>query len=97
MKLIASLLLLFLTSAESEAKIPRSKSVTAEFQRLNPCPTTGKRTGACPGYVKDHIKPLCAGGEDAVSNMQWQTVEEAKAKDVLERRECRALKKRANQ
>jgi len=42
-----------------------------------------------PGYVKDHIKPLCAGGPDRVGNMQWQTREEANNKDRLERKQCR--------
>lgn len=66
----------------------RSPTVKAEFQRLHPCPSTGKTRGACPGYVKDHIVPLCAGGPDAANNMQWQTVEEGKAKDKVERRQC---------
>lgn len=71
-----------------EARTHRSTAVKHAFQREHPCPSTGKRRGACPGYVKDHIKPLCAGGPDAVSNMQWQTVKDGKAKDRLERREC---------
>jgi 2',3'-cyclic-nucleotide 2'-phosphodiesterase (5'-nucleotidase family) len=37
-----------------------------------------------PGYVVDHIVALKHGGADAPSNMQWQTVEEAKAKDKWE-------------
>jgi hypothetical protein len=37
-----------------------------------------------PGYVVDHIQPLCHGGPDAPSNMQWQSRSEAKAKDKLE-------------
>ena len=36
----------------------------------------------------DHIVPLCAGGPDGPENMQWQAVEEAKAKDLEERRVC---------
>jgi hypothetical protein len=32
----------------------------------------------------DHIKPLKEGGADDPNNMQWQTVEEAKAKDKIE-------------
>lgn len=67
----------------------RSREVTREFQYLHPCPSTGKPYGACPGFVKDHINPLCNGGPDAVSNMQWQTVEDAKIKDRWERRVCR--------
>ena len=41
-----------------------------------------------PGYVVDHIVPLCAGGADAPSNMQWQTVDAAKVKDRQERAMC---------
>jgi hypothetical protein len=62
----------------------RSRRVTEEFQQLNPCPSTGKTYGACPGWIKDHIVALCKGGADAVWNLQWQTVAEAKAKDKWE-------------
>ena len=41
-------------------------------------------TGACPGYVVDHVVPLKRGGADAPENMQWQTTAEAKAKDKVE-------------
>jgi hypothetical protein len=63
----------------------RDPAVARAFQRLNPCPSTGRTTGACPGYVRDHIVPLHCGGADAPSNMQWQTTEEARAKDKSER------------
>ena len=66
----------------------RSRAVTYEFQKANPCPSTGLATGACPGCVKDHINPLCNGGPDSVENMQWQTVADAKAKDRWERKIC---------
>jgi hypothetical protein len=69
---------------------PRSGWVKAEFKRLNPCPATGLPRGPCPGYVIDHIVPLCAGGSDTAANMQWQAVEAAKIKDRDERRQCRA-------
>jgi hypothetical protein len=42
-----------------------------------------------PGYVVDHITPLACGGADRPSNMQWQTVADAKAKDKTERIACR--------
>jgi hypothetical protein len=59
----------------------RSTSVKHEFQLTHPCPATGLTSGRCPGYVKDHILPLVCGGPDAPSNMQWQTIREARAKD----------------
>lgn len=71
----------------------RNASTRAAFVRENPCPATGKGRGACPGYVVDHVIPLCAGGADRPENMQWQTVNEAKAKDKTEWAECRALRR----
>jgi hypothetical protein len=41
-----------------------------------------------PGYVIDHVVPLAWGGADNTSNMQWQTVADAKAKDKVERKGC---------
>ena len=73
----------------ADAKVERSREVAAQFQHANPCPSTGKARGACPGYVKDHINPLCNGGPDAISNMQWQTVAAAKVKDRWEGSICR--------
>ena len=67
----------------------RDRAVRQAFLRSHPCPATGKTHGTCPGYVVDHIRPLCAGGADAIANMQWQTAAEAKKKDRLERAECR--------
>jgi len=54
------------------------------FMHKHPCPSTGRSHGACPGYVVDHVKALKHGGADRSSNMQWQTVAEAKAKDKWE-------------
>ena len=87
----AMLCLLSLASTVFGAEL-RSRTVTAAFQRVNPCPSTGKIAGACPGFIKDHVTPLCAGGADSVSNIQWQTIEDAKTKDRSERAWCRALK-----
>jgi hypothetical protein len=70
------------------AKEYRSREVTREFQREHPCPSTGRTSGPCPGYRKDHIKPLACGGPDTVQNLQWQTIPEAKAKDRWELRAC---------
>jgi hypothetical protein len=72
----------------ASAKEHRSASVKREFQLTHPCPATGRTTGACPGYVKDHILPLACGGPDAVFNLQWQTIRDAKAKDKWETKGC---------
>jgi len=80
---------LALASAAQCGAVPaRSKAARAEFQRLHPCPATGQARGPCAGYVADHIKPLCAGGADHHSNMQWQAVQAGKTKDRAERRAC---------
>jgi hypothetical protein len=73
----------------AEAATTRSAKAKADFKRQQPCPATGKARGACPGYVVDHVVPLCAGGADAPTNMQWQTTQDAKAKDRLELQQCR--------
>ena len=66
----------------------RSLEVKHEFQREHPCPSTGSPTGRCPGYIKDHVVPLACGGPDSVANLQWQTVDDARAKDAWERKAC---------
>jgi hypothetical protein len=71
----------------------RSKSAKHQFQKVNPCPSSGAHAGRCPGYVIDHMIPLCAGGADHHSNMQWQTVYEARLKDQEEARQCAALRR----
>jgi hypothetical protein len=71
-------------SGSHHGKHKRSKAARDAFMRSHPCPSNGKKSGACPGYVVDHIKPLKRGGEDAPSNMQWQTIEQGKAKDRWE-------------
>jgi hypothetical protein len=74
------------SSASAEER--RSSAVGREFQLENPCPSTGQTSGACPGYVKDHIVPLACGAPDDPANLQWQTIPEAKAKDKWEREGC---------
>jgi 5-methylcytosine-specific restriction endonuclease McrA len=76
------------TVRDSHGRIKRSAAAKDAFKRQQPCPSTGKSRGACPGYVIDHVKPLECGGADAPSNMQWQTVAAGKAKDKTERN-CR--------
>src|SRR5215510_2225240 len=66
---------------DSHGRIKRNPQARRDFQKSHPCPSTGKTSGACPGYVVDHVRPLKRGGADAPSNMQWQTVQAAKEKD----------------
>jgi hypothetical protein len=66
----------------------RSTAAKDAFKRENPCPSTGRGSGPCPGYVIDHVKPLACGGADEPFNMQWQTDAEGKAKDKWERKGC---------
>lgn len=70
---------------DSHGRIKRSGAAKDAFKRQQPCASTGRRSGACPGYVIDHVRPLGCGGADAPTNMQWQTVAAGKAKDRTER------------
>ena len=63
---------------DSHGRIKRSSEEKKKFER-----ETGYPHGR-PGYVVDHLIPLSEGGRDDPSNMQWQTKEEAKAKDRTE-------------
>src|SRR5215475_1520042 len=67
---------------ENKGRIARSSSAKADFMKQTGYPKGRK------GYVVDHIVPLECGGADIPSNMQWQTVQEAKIKDRTERN-CR--------
>ncbi len=90
-KIAALLLLSLLPALAAASPCPhpvRHQAPKLAFVRAHPCPATGKPTVSCKGFVIDHIVPLCACGKDAPSNMQWQTLSEAKRKDTLERRQC---------
>jgi len=63
---------------DKNGKIVRSQTAINEFKKQ-----TGYSKGR-PGYVIDHIIPLKDGGCDCPENMQWQTIEDAKAKDKWE-------------
>lgn len=89
MKLAAAYLLgaLLAVAPLAEGKTPRGWRAPMEFKNTVPCPSTGTVGLPCPGYVMDHIIPLACDGPDTPENLQWQRIEDAKAKDKVER-EC---------
>lgn len=84
-----------LVGATFAQPIERSRAEVRAFRAENPCPATGRRSGACPGWAVDHIRPLCAGGEDKPRNMQWIENPDHRFKTLVDVRECRRLKKLA--
>ena len=91
MLLAAAMAVVIAMAAPCEAKKPAGKSRAARsvhaktaFRKAHPCPATGRASGACPGYVIDHVVPLKRGGADQAVNMQWQTLADARAKDRWE-------------
>jgi hypothetical protein len=88
--MIGLFLFLFLTVATAQAR--DAKQVYA-FRKVNACPATGLNFGPCPGWVVDHVCPLCWGCLDNPFNMQWQEKQVSYIKDVFEREAC-ALKKK---
>lgn len=94
--LIAILLAISHYPIDSEAKTQRSHSAISQFKGTHPCPAHGNRSGPCPGWIIDHIKPLDCGGLDEPSNMQWQTEQQAKVKDKWERKGCRTYARTGN-
>lgn len=72
------------TTVPKQERHKRKASTVTHFKKTHTCPSTGTNSQKCPGYIVDHIVALACGGEDDVSNMQYQTVEDAKAKDKVE-------------
>lgn len=56
---------------DADGSISRRADVLRAFRDLYPCPITGQKHGACPGWNIDHVIPLAVGGCDAVPNLQW--------------------------
>lgn len=89
MRIFLFLILCFLIPGIADA---RSQKAKHDFAKVHPCPATERHIARCPGYVIDHIIPLCAGGADAPKNMQWQVKRDSYKKDKEERATCRALR-----
>jgi hypothetical protein len=62
-----------------------STSTAAKTQFMR---ESGYRNGR-PGYVVVYRKPLACGGADDISNLEWLTISEAKAKEKAERKGCK--------
>lgn len=71
---------------------PRDPAVTRAFTLAVPCPATGETGHRCPGYIRDHFIPLCAGGPDAVENLWWEDIARAAEKDRRELQLCHRLR-----
>jgi hypothetical protein len=65
----------------SRSTIKRDPEERRAFVRSHPCPSTGQKSGTCPGYVVGYVVPLKHGGPDVPYNMQWQPSGAAKPKD----------------
>lgn len=91
--MIIRLAILIVLIAAAGAAVARDPAQVRAFRKDNPCPATSKHAGPCPGYVVDHIKPLCADGADHPDNMIWQTKAEALEKDRVEWAMCRWMQK----
>ena len=74
-------------SSKNEAK--RTRAAVLAFRDSAPCPSTGRNRGSCPGWQVDHIRPLCDGGRDHPSNLQWLTVDEHRIKTRSDLLACR--------
>jgi hypothetical protein len=91
--MIARLVVACVLATVAIASLARDPAQVRKFRHTHPCPATNKLAGACPGWVVDHIKPLCGGGADAPANMQWQAYATSKAKDKRELAYCACLRK----
>ena len=85
---ISLLIILLLLPSLGQA---RDRNQVRLFRATHPCPATQQTSGACAGWVVDHLKPLCAGGLDAPSNMQWQPLAQSREKDKIEIAYCRCM------
>jgi hypothetical protein len=79
------------SKSDANSKVPKkasesySKSSAARTQFMR---ESGYRNGR-PGYVVAYRKSLACGGMEDISNMEWLTVAEAKAKTQAERKGCK--------
>ena len=56
---------------QARHQVNKSEQAKRDFRAANPCPSTGKTSGRCPGYEMQHKTPLALGGVEADTNLQW--------------------------
>ncbi|WP_157900109.1 hypothetical protein [Rhodoferax koreensis] len=67
-----------------------SEAQMSAFQKYTTCPSTGRRSGACPGYRIAWKVPPCAGGQDRWTNLVWLTEVAARQKMQSDAAACAA-------
>jgi hypothetical protein len=93
MRISIAVALILLPMQADAAQAPRPTNAEILFRLANPCPATGQAQGPCTGYVVDRVIPIVCGGEEDPSNMQWQTLAEAKEKNRWDKIGCRKGRK----
>ena len=93
MRIPIAVAVILLSAQAIAAQAPRPSNAEIMFRLANPCPATGQVQGTCTGYVVDRVIPIVCGGAEDPSNMQWQTLAEAKEKDRWEKIGCRKGRK----
>jgi hypothetical protein len=77
------------STSKSDANSKAAKKGSETYSQASAAKTqfmreSGYRNGR-PGYVVAYRKPLACGGTEDISNMEWLTTAEAKAKDKADR------------
>ena len=76
--LLLALVLALISPAQAAQE--RSGAVLRLFRAAHECPSTGLKTGPCPGFQMDHALALVCGGLDIPANIRWLSVEQHKVK-----------------
>lgn len=96
-RLLLAAVVCTLVAPATEARTERDRAQVRTFRAENPCPATGRTRGPCAGWEIDHAVPLCAGGADHPSNLQWLRKEDHRFKTLVDVKECRKKRKKETQ
>lgn len=56
----------------TKEEVAQKSDPQSDFRQVQPCPSTGRSTGSCPGWKITYIKPLECRGKDEPANMRWR-------------------------